>query len=1114
MAKQLKIQQWLADFLTRRDLNAPDGRHLFSYHATPEEFASLEEGLRHNVALVSPLYSNPLDLWNNVPNFDAVFVLYSSLCWQQRFDGGKWTYDIFLDNLNLSFGNSTQELKELISRGLAFWGLAENDKGYRYLGAIAREAGLPQQLLSENRGAVGHILHSVLHEALRTGQSGSIITRWVKSCQTLLPQSYRNSEIIELLADSINAILDIKKNLCAETLEGAMAELDTNTPGWRSRFPLPLYDEAARNLLNHLLEEAASSGHIAKGSPICVRRCLVRTADHGWSLQSRLDIPSKIEISHGEDRPRILALRISSGQKTFETVLTKHAEDGFYFSRQKHDVIFSEQDASQEILLRYTSPSGFCQTFACPGGMELDPDLPWIFEGKQYDYRFRQQGGGSVSGDVLYVALAPGWTAEHAENTGPLPGTNRNVFRMVTSGRLTKGNLAFSVRVSSLSEDASCDWSRDNRFWGVEMLQPSLAFCGKPKVILSMQDTKKTPRGEMLWKTPMMENFSPLSPSATPIGIVQVWFKASSGSSLRSRMLLLPAEASVRLSAREDGSGLVSLEHWQASRASLASQEQEVELECHTNGDNLDLVLKALPGRIPPATVELYVCWQDNPHHARIRVPFPRKGAYIFTADEQEIPPGRRFCAFLLHGLRLYCFSTGIRHMTLQLSLPDGKSLDYPLDARNNITVIRLADWQDVLLEMLAMTSGLDACVSLSILFDNRKIASWNVSRYESRLIPDTTTVVLDLLDSSMRPAQGYALKALPLALPELGSIPLAETLLEDGTPSGVWEIAKHLPRSGPWLIFDDTEGTSLRPLLWTICEGNDDTPLNSLQAAIAEKDKGARQKAFSSCLATMQQNLDAPEWTTLLSLLNHVRNLPLSTLEVWQALLRSPRIMALLALHPGISFQSITSRVSTELPFLWNSVFREDWHAASMLIKSYFEKLVPGDMASGLWQDHMKKCMENLGSCCPSVNALLHIALALPCEEDMLQRVCLYFHTDTVTETLFSGQNSEMQKLLRRHADDEWPTAFSELVNHERHNATSGRFLPFSQGHKNSVLGLPVLLAIQAFVSQAAFFPLPLDQNALFHIRKHLHFDAEWFEQASMLTVYHCTSEHLTTKE
>ena len=141
--------------------------------------------------------------------------------------------------------------------------------------------------------------------------------------------------------------------------------------------------------------------------------------------------------------------------------------------------------------------------------MELDPDLPWIFEGKQYDYRFRQQGGGSMRGDVLYVALAPGWTAEHAENTGPLPGTNRNVFRMVTSGRLTKGSLAFSVRVSSLSEDASCDWSRDNRFWGVEMLQPSLAFCGKPKVILSIQDTKKTPRGEMLWKTPMMENFSP-----------------------------------------------------------------------------------------------------------------------------------------------------------------------------------------------------------------------------------------------------------------------------------------------------------------------------------------------------------------------------------------------------------------------------------------------------------------------------------------------------------------------------------------------------------------------------------------------------------------------------
>ena len=55
MAKQLKIKDWLNDFLASRELDAPDGRHLFSYHATPDEFLTLEEGLKQNMTLASML---------------------------------------------------------------------------------------------------------------------------------------------------------------------------------------------------------------------------------------------------------------------------------------------------------------------------------------------------------------------------------------------------------------------------------------------------------------------------------------------------------------------------------------------------------------------------------------------------------------------------------------------------------------------------------------------------------------------------------------------------------------------------------------------------------------------------------------------------------------------------------------------------------------------------------------------------------------------------------------------------------------------------------------------------------------------------------------------------
>ena len=843
MAKQLNIKNWLHDFLYQRDLEKPDGRHLFSYHATPDEFLSLEDGLKHSVEVASILDDhNPLAVLNNMSGFDAVFVLYAALCWQQRYEGTTWTYDVVLRGLGITLDNPTQELKNPIERGLAFWGLAVNTRGYAYLGAIAREAGLPQKLLSENRGAVGGVLHSVLREALRSGQSGDIIASWVESCKNQLPQSCRDKAVIALLADSINAILAVKAHVRSGTLEEVMAELDENAPDWRSRFPLPLYDSAARALLNSLLEETAASTQTKKtGSPVSARRRLAGSAERGWQLLAELVVPSLIDTGLGEEKPRVLSMRVSSGARAFEAVVKKHADGDFYFFQNSPDITFLGEEAAQEILIRYTAPSGFFRTLCCPGGTELDPELPWLFESEQYECRFRQQGGGNVHGRSCYVALAPGWEAEDAEDMGPLAGTERHVWRMTKSGRLTKDDLAFQIRTASPVEE-SCDWSRENRFWDVEMIRPALAFRGLPRVVATLGGAKKSPHGRMLMKTAAMTTFSPPAVSGTPAGVAQVWFRAGGGASLRSRMLILPPKASVEMSADAEGNGILRLTGWRAEKAVFARPQEGLELVCRPSGDDLEIEFRALPDHVPPATVELLVLWKDSPQSAHIRVPFPQKGARLFNAREQEILPDRQICALHLHGLRLYCFSMGVRHVALRLSLP-GKSLLYPLTSRDNGTVIRLMDWQNALLEMLAMTSGLDARVSLDILFDGQKVAGWSVARYESSLIPEGTRALLALPEHGERPAQNYAMKALLLNHPELGPKDLEEETCEDGTLSGAWEVSEALDRPGPWLIFDDTEDTSLRPLLWT-AGGEDETPLNALQAAVAEKDRESRQRA------------------------------------------------------------------------------------------------------------------------------------------------------------------------------------------------------------------------------------------------------------------------------
>ena len=48
-----------------------------------------------------------------------------------------------------------------------------------------------------------------------------------------------------------------------------------------------------------------------------------------------------------------------------------------------------------------------------------------------------------------------------------------------------------------------------------------------------------------------------------------------------------------------------------------------------------------------------------------------------------------------------------------------------------------------------------------------------------------------------------------------------------------------------------------------------------------------------------------------------------------------------------------------------------------------------------------MQKTMENLGSCCPSVNALVHIAIPLPCHEQELKKI-EYFSLAKTQKILF----------------------------------------------------------------------------------------------------------------
>lgn len=81
------------------------------------------------------------------------------------------------------------------------------------------------------------------------------------------------------------------------------------------------------------------------------------------------------------------------------------------------------------------------------------------------------------------------------------------------------------------------------------------------------------------------------------------------------------------------GNGLLRLENWNAEAGYLRPAAGRTGTACRPLGNSLELAFKTLPGRVPPATVDLRVSWKNNPQSARIRVPFPQTGARLFNAE-------------------------------------------------------------------------------------------------------------------------------------------------------------------------------------------------------------------------------------------------------------------------------------------------------------------------------------------------------------------------------------------------------------------------------------------------------------------------------------------------
>src|SRR5258706_6149817 len=162
MEQLQRFYDWKELLLQRWALEGPDGRQLYQYRLKEAEFLNLEAFLRRKIEEF--LAHSNLAHISTRPGFPDLFVLYGAEWWRRRYDGSGFAWEPILQDLGAeSAGWGANHRSDCVENGLRGWNLRIlQTGGFRFLGAVAVQGGLPMRLLADARGGIGLLLSRVL----------------------------------------------------------------------------------------------------------------------------------------------------------------------------------------------------------------------------------------------------------------------------------------------------------------------------------------------------------------------------------------------------------------------------------------------------------------------------------------------------------------------------------------------------------------------------------------------------------------------------------------------------------------------------------------------------------------------------------------------------------------------------------------------------------------------------------------------------------------------------------------------------------------------------------------------------------------------------------------
>lgn len=1116
--KQLHpFADWLTAMLEKRGLHQPDGRPLYRYRLSVAEFDALA------LLLKSRAHSD-LTLLAKQRGFYACWFLFAAEWWKRCYAGGAWAWGPILRDAGIRQDVPQATRSEWVNAAVAHWHLQDRiEHGKRYIGQVVSNGGLPLRLLEEAASGVTKLLNMVQHEMTcsRLPMSDAQVMAALTDGARLLPESYRQRHVLELLADVLQTVKRLNAEAGASAGEDPVQRLDSVHPGWIEDFPLQLDPEHARALLGGLVRRAQVSREQRLFQ--IVRQLRFDSRGQPARLEVVLETAARIQTERllellgiGEEEELVLPAAI-------DLVLTAQGTPLHAGKLIRRDGVFQVQitvtslpaswfgmDITLE-LSRFGLPIGEIEL---PGGDAPEELQPWVFEDSVPVARLLGCGDVRLRDASCLVVVPPGATSFHLiedpESLGKLQ--EREVLR-TRSGDLTitQKSMLYQIVCGDVSarETGVVVW----RGMSVENVhsQPPRVLLGKEEAfeVLPTGERRKLPANELFWQFEKGVHLPFSGPRKSGMGWL-LW-KRNGQVKSRARAVCLPTQATIRIEPSEGGltDGSVILHGWPAE--SIVPVADQARVAVSREGSTWTLHCQKTSST-PPISLQLTVNWAGGVQ--KLTVPYPAEGAFVYTDTHETVESGRGVSVSDLLNLHIRIQSARAKRWQVQLQLQDsnGEPLAnrcFPVSfvGASTVTDLRLFELQEDVRQLLASVNELDAQVRISVRHDGQECRYLTVARYRDKLVREAGHVAL--AESSALPEEEVLresrLLALPMLAPESEAVVLDAKYTESAC-TGRWAFDPDRFKPGVWLIYPEA-GSALdcRPIAWYV-EDRFAGPArqhHGLRAAMALVQRQDRLEALKDQFEQMANSPDHADWKLVEHYVRKLGHLPLAGLDLWVALARSPRavIMALLVVD-GFA-ESIAHRLSTELPFEWLLTSPQDWRQAVSARVALCHQ--DDEREKRLLKREMEASLEWLRRVYPALELSISLALSCGLSRNLPEEVKMLLAEPDVLrkewlQRLLHSEKSDVQGLMQRisHAG-RGPVELKGYATRFANSVEGGRLLHrFRLPQDDWKFSLAVAPLAIAYDIAEGHAPDWLDNRSrLVALRNYRSFDAHWFDEA-----------------